>query len=399
MRPAVRWPLHPAPLDGEALSSWLRRIAGGYAMTVPDLLVHGLDDSHTTEPDLDLDPSPDLLQALTERTGVDPTRLRAMSLAGWTPWLVDSLEPSPTAFDTYVHQFSVLLPPGKRSKHRVGTWRAWIADQPVQRACPVCLADPDRQGLLLMWRLPLLLSCPDHGCVLEPCLGFPGLLMWVGNHQRPRDATAAVQAMDRCTQHALTTGHAKLPRRSVHAAVWFRLLRTLLDELSTPATYWGGHADDLRRAWSSSGHPVRAGQPTWRPYEAFPWTVQAQVLDAAAVTIDLLHTGKLTGRGRQAMLFTPIPDRPVGDGRRPILRSARPDDTDTDLWAAAIAAVNEAVEAARHDPAEAQALYEMLLIGCRTTRAVERMVANLDELGIPTGRLSHKQPDNTLHVR
>ena len=28
MKPAGRWPLHLAPLDGEALSSWLRRIAG-----------------------------------------------------------------------------------------------------------------------------------------------------------------------------------------------------------------------------------------------------------------------------------------------------------------------------------------------------------------------------------
>lgn len=30
MKPAVQWPLHPAPMDGEALSSWLRRIAFVY---------------------------------------------------------------------------------------------------------------------------------------------------------------------------------------------------------------------------------------------------------------------------------------------------------------------------------------------------------------------------------
>lgn len=226
MRPPARWPLHPAPLEGEALSSWLRRIAANYDMSVASLLEHGLGDTHTTEQDLDLDPAQQLLVALAERTGIDPTRTRVMSLAGWTPWLVGSIEATPTAFDTYVHQFSVLLKPGKKSKRHVGPWRAWIADQPVQRACPVCLADPDRQGMLLMWRLPLLRSCPEHGCLLEPCLGLPGTLIWPGDDQRPRDATATVQAMDRRTHEGITTGRVQLPRRPVRAAVWFRLLRT-----------------------------------------------------------------------------------------------------------------------------------------------------------------------------
>lgn len=35
MRPAVRWPVHPAPLDGEALSSLLSRIAASYQMSLP----------------------------------------------------------------------------------------------------------------------------------------------------------------------------------------------------------------------------------------------------------------------------------------------------------------------------------------------------------------------------
>lgn len=61
-----------------------------------------------------------------------------------------------------------------------------------------------------------------------------------------------------------------------------RLLRTLLHELSLPATSWGSHVGDLRHVWACSGHPVRAGLTVWRPFETVPWTIQARLLEAAA---------------------------------------------------------------------------------------------------------------------
>ena len=54
-------------------------------------------------------------------------------------------------------------------------------------------------------------------------------------------------------------------------------------------------------------------------------------------------------------------------------------------------ALEDAAQAAREDPANAQALYDLLAIGCRTPRAIEKLLANLDELGIPTRHLSHKK--------
>ncbi|HNG81978.1 MAG TPA: TniQ family protein, partial [Burkholderiaceae bacterium] len=42
MKPAPRWPLHPAPMEGEALSSWLNRVALCYHMEVSELLEHDL---------------------------------------------------------------------------------------------------------------------------------------------------------------------------------------------------------------------------------------------------------------------------------------------------------------------------------------------------------------------
>ncbi len=70
MKPPDRWPVHPAPIDGEALSSWLRRIAASYQMTVAELLEHGLGHDPKAERDLDADPPPRLLAAIGQRTNI-----------------------------------------------------------------------------------------------------------------------------------------------------------------------------------------------------------------------------------------------------------------------------------------------------------------------------------------
>jgi len=330
MKPPDRWPVHSAPIDGEALSSLLRRIAASYQMTVAELLEHGLGHDPQAERDLDADPPPRLLAAIGQRTNIAPSRLREMTLAGWTPWLLDSLQPHPSAFNTYARQFSVLLKPGKRSKHTVGPWRAWIPHEPLKRACPRCVEEPDRAGLLLIGQLPLSLSCPKHRVMLEPCIGFPGdFIVWIDEGDPPRAASKAVQEMDDRTQQALRTGLVRLPGRSVHAGVWFRILRTLLDEVSTPATYWKPHADDLHRIWASCGHPIRAGQATWRPFEVWPWPVQTQLLQATAESIQLLKNRTITGHGTHADLFAPGPHPPVDDGRSQAARTA---DEYTQRW-------------------------------------------------------------------
>ncbi|HCB3278821.1 TPA: TniQ family protein, partial [Escherichia coli] len=54
MKPAPHWPLHPAPREGEALSSWLNRVALCYHMEVSELLEHDL--GHGQVDDLDTAP-------------------------------------------------------------------------------------------------------------------------------------------------------------------------------------------------------------------------------------------------------------------------------------------------------------------------------------------------------
>ena len=99
MKPAARWPLHPAPREGEALSSWLQRVAARYQMDLYDLLEHDL--GHGRVDDLDTAPPPALLTALSLRSGIELERLRCMSFAGWVPWLLDSLDSRiPDALET-----------------------------------------------------------------------------------------------------------------------------------------------------------------------------------------------------------------------------------------------------------------------------------------------------------
>ena len=90
MSPAQRWPLHPAPKEGEALSSWLHRVAACHQMDVHELLEGDL--AHGQVDDLDTAPPIPLLIALAQRSGIELDRLRCMSFAGWKPWLLDSLD-------------------------------------------------------------------------------------------------------------------------------------------------------------------------------------------------------------------------------------------------------------------------------------------------------------------
>jgi len=85
VKPAPRWPLHPAPREAEALSSWLNRVALCYHMEVSELLEHDL--GHGQVDDLDTAPPLALLAMLSQRSGIELDRLRCMSFAGWVPCL------------------------------------------------------------------------------------------------------------------------------------------------------------------------------------------------------------------------------------------------------------------------------------------------------------------------
>lgn len=395
MKPAPRWPLHPAPREGEALSSWLNRVAACYQMDLHDLLEHDL--GHGQVDDLDIAPPLSLLTVLSQRSSVELDRLRCMSFAGWVPWLLDSLNDRfPDALETYAFQFSVLLPKFRRKTRSITSWCAWLPSRPIHRACPLCLNDPTNQAILLAWKLPLMLSCPQHGCWLEFYWGVPGrLLGWESTDTSPRAVNEAIAAMDRRTWQALTTGYVELPRRRIHAGLWFRLLRTLLDELNTPLSLCGTFAHSIRYVWERCGHPVRAGQSLWRPYEILPLEVQLQMLEAAATAIDLIESKVLRPGGKQVALFLSEPQTAFTDGMPVVERKEEP----VNYWQKAIKAIEEAIVEARHNPVTARSLFALTSYGQRDPESLERLRITFANEGIPPEFLSYYEPDGPFTCR
>lgn len=389
---ALRWPLHPRPGPVEALSSWLDRTARLYDLTAADLLRHNLGSASFTlagrdDLDLDWDPPREVLAALAERTGLGLHELTPMTMAGWVPWLTDTLDPGDgqATFGTCVRQHSVLLRPGETGRSHTPRWLPWVPAKPARLACQVCAADPQR-GTVLMWRLPLMTSCAEHGCLLgpEPDVRFAVL---AGTAPRPAPASPHVAAMDRYTFQALTAGRVGLPGGSAHAGVWFRLLRTLLDEVSTaPSAVSASSRATLKLIWSSAGMPARGGLAVWRPYERLAWPAQQAMADAAATALHLAAVGEITAQGTFGRYLAPEPHRDVHEG-------------DRQAWEQRQAAAELDAMIARADADTARRLLAMFTVGSRTITGFYRERQYLIDLGIPDGLLPDHQALGRTELR
>ena len=296
-----------------------------------------------------------------------------MTMAGWVPWLLDTLDPGDgqAMFSTYARQHSVLLRPGRASRNQVSGWLPWVPAQPARLACPVCAADPQR-GTALMWRLRLMTSCAEHGCLLEPETDVR-LAVFAGTGPRPVPASPYAATMDLYTFQALTAGRVSLPGGSAHAGVWFRLLRTLLDEVSTaPSALAVSSRATLELIWSRAGMLVRGGLAVWRPYERLARPVQQAMAGAAATAVHLAGTGEITARGTLGRYLAREPHRDVYEGDRRAWE-----------WKQAAAELDAMISQARTDPDTARRVLVMLTAGSRTIARFYRERTYLTGLGIP----------------
>jgi hypothetical protein len=322
-----------------------------------------------------------LLAALAQRTGLDVAQLRAMTLGGWELWLLDALYvrrwDRQATFDAYVRDNSVLLAPGDAGSNDVSRWERWSGPwQPMRyldRICPICTADPDR-GSALVWRLPLMVGCVEHGCRLEEAKTvLPAVALGRIN---PVPVVEPVATVDRYTHQALTAGRVRLPGRSMHAGVWFRLLRSLLDEVSLALTTRSKHGrTTLERIWQATGKPPRAGLTTWQPYENLPSATQEILVQAAGTALYLAAGGQITARGVLGSALHPTVDQHVYDGDRP-----SPAKT---AWQEALTSLEAAIIRARTDAVAARHLLTVLTHPCRTRNHFEQERAYLFGAGIP----------------
>jgi hypothetical protein len=254
-----RLPLHPRPLPHEALSSWVDRLAAAYGLGRRGFLrvAFGADPAQD-DAMLDTgDGPPDLAAALADRTGVSPGRVRAMTLAGYTPGLLDTAGP--------------------------GTpWRTDDLMAAVPRCCPRCLATEPDTFVRLHWRLAWMASCPRHGEALVPLAPSPWLRHFV-REREPLHPAPDLLALDRITLGAVTTGTALLPcGGAVPGGAWLRTLRALLYEVAQPTAMYTGMAG----AWLSAGRVFDLRQDYARlPFERLAPERRTLLLRVAAAVV------------------------------------------------------------------------------------------------------------------
>lgn len=135
-----RWPIIPAPLPDELLSSWLHRLA--FANGIATRAFAGVfgrgSGMWTASCDLKKLP-PDIATLIRSHTGLSFPRIAAMSLAG------SMLTP-------------LLLPLRSLRRRARSTWMQF---------CPTCLAEDVQPYFRKQWRLACRVSCQKHRCGLR----------------------------------------------------------------------------------------------------------------------------------------------------------------------------------------------------------------------------------------
>jgi len=112
-------------LPEEALSSWIARLAAAMGVRNEDILVAGLDMPPLTDDQLDYQPPPALLTRLVERTTVPVDALRAMTVEGYVPLLIDRLTLTPDFMQIYTSQYWFFVMPEGREPQRSQALVPW----------------------------------------------------------------------------------------------------------------------------------------------------------------------------------------------------------------------------------------------------------------------------------
>lgn len=169
--------LHVEPLPGEALLSWLLRLASRLRVPMHTLAYSsfGVDDrgGHTR---WWLRPHPWLLARISERTGVPVIRLRKMTLSGYQPVYRDD-----EAGGRFCGRRFEVVPPDRH------LFRFAV--------CGACIEEDERPYLRHEWVIGWVAVCARHNLqLIERCQQCRGIL------RISRWTTATVFEPDRCTR-------------------------------------------------------------------------------------------------------------------------------------------------------------------------------------------------------
>jgi hypothetical protein len=285
------------------------RIAQVYGGVIDDLLIYNLGFTAISSENLDINPPEQLLWKLSECTGVSFDRIRALTVRGWVPLLIDEIDPESNDFPTYVGGHSLLYPVSLRPLYQINNWVPWLRitpSQPIQ-GCRICMQEKPEPYRRLSWRMNWMMSCPKHGVMLEDTY-------WVTDENMnpiigsPEPAPPEIIELDLLTAQAVEKGVVSLPRRKVHGGLWLRLLRALLDELCQPAFLLKRYRTNIVRIWERLGLEVRQGLRSIKvPFEMMQIEHQRLLMTAAGVAVQMIKNQDFKKKGHDVLLFQPLP--------------------------------------------------------------------------------------------
>lgn len=147
------WPIHPKPLEGEVLSSWLLRTAEGNGLDVISFRRLQLPKTPGTGNDIDLFDDRAFFDAATSSSGVPYDRLVAAGYAG---------DEGSVFTRRTSNNFDWIIPLSKR-----GEWTDKC--QVSLPFCPSCLATDRVPFYRKVWRYAFHPICPTHGLLTNHC--------------------------------------------------------------------------------------------------------------------------------------------------------------------------------------------------------------------------------------
>ena len=285
---AKRLPIHPQPMPQEALSSWLWRLAAEYDMGAGEFAEAALGIKRLDIRLVDFWPSAALIKKLAERTGVASGRIRAMTMAAYVPYLLDSLTPQSDIFSNYCCQFGAFENPALRVRPvRAAWWLPWLSGDLADGrmvGCIHCLRSDRRRFGRLHWRANWMASCPEHGVLLQAASPAEQ-----SEYPAPKESDAVLATLDGLTLQAVTKGRVRLPgSRIVHGGLWLRVLRGVIDEICRPRRMKDPARPPVEAAWEVSGLPYRHALGRWGIYEKLGRLERANVLKVAALAMQPL---------------------------------------------------------------------------------------------------------------
>jgi hypothetical protein len=277
-------------MDGESLSSWLRRLAVIYGLSVKELVEHdlGFRKRQRLRHWLDIEPPEKLLVAVAARTGVPLERVKKTTIAGVRPLLYAYFDRKFSGCNTLL----IARPnPPQPSQFQKSVLRHELTT--VLTACRLCLDTYPNAGILLPWRLRIMTSCPVHGIMLQRVRIIEDTVLW--RSDAVEEAPELVSWLDCRTWQALTSGYVSLASGTVHAGHWFRLMRTIWDELDRPLEEC--HEKTVLSILNTVERFFEMGEELWRS------SSERRHAICVATAIDMLEKGTIIPKGIDGKYF------------------------------------------------------------------------------------------------